>query len=63
MHTQAQQLSSEICFHTIIEGEYKYIVPHSLYNNLQLYLLKFDMISSWYKNLTDADRRNVQISK
>ena len=61
MHFLTQEVSSEVCFHTITEGEYKYVVPHSLYNDLQLYLLRFDLMSSWYKNLDDNDRKNVQI--
>jgi hypothetical protein len=51
---------SELCFHTMNEGEFKYIVPHSLYHKLQLYLLQFDLISNWYKNLADADREKIQ---
>ena len=51
---------SELCFHTMNEGEYNYIVPHSLYQKLQMYLLQFDLISNWYKNLADTDREKIQ---
>jgi hypothetical protein len=61
MHFLTQEISSEVCFHTISEGEYKYVVPHSLYHKLQLYLLKYDLISNWYKNLDDKERKIVQI--
>jgi hypothetical protein len=61
MHFLTQEISSESCFHTISEGEYKYVVPHSLYYKLQLYLLKYDLISGWYKNLDDKERKIVQI--
>jgi hypothetical protein len=57
---QTKEIAPEVCFHTFNEGEFKYIVPHSLYNKLQLYLLQFDVLSSWYKNLTDSDREKIQ---
>jgi len=46
--------------HVIVEAGYKYMIPHYLYKNLQLYLLKYDLMDSWYKQLSDKDCQKVQ---
>ena len=51
---------TELNLLTIIEAGYKYIVPHSYYSNMQLYLLQYDLMSAWYNLLSESDRKRIE---
>ena len=46
--------------HAIIEAGYKYVMPHSLYGKMKLYLVQYVLMSRWYRQLSDDDRQKVQ---
>src|SRR5258706_9590335 len=55
-----QTIKPDSDFHSIIEADYKYIVPHALYSNMQLYLLQHDQVKKWYDQLSKLDREKVR---
>jgi hypothetical protein len=48
--------------HTIIEAGFKYQFPQSLHNDFKNYVLQYDFVSRWYKQLDDKDKNKVNRS-
>ena len=54
------RLNKEAGTFEIIEAGYKYEIPNSLYEDFRDYVLKYDLVSSWYKQLSDAELAMVK---
>jgi hypothetical protein len=48
--------------YTIIESGFKYEFPQSLYTGFKDYILYYDLVSRWYKQLNDEERGMVSRS-
>jgi hypothetical protein len=45
--------------YSIIEAGFKYEFPQSLHAGFRIYILRYDFVSRWYKQLEDNDRNKV----
>jgi hypothetical protein len=45
--------------YSIEEAGFKYEVPESLYESLKRFILQYDFVSRWYKQLNDRDLQKV----
>ena len=44
---------------SIVEAGFKYEIPNSLYNDFKAYIMQYDLVSRWYKQLKDSNRNMV----
>jgi hypothetical protein len=49
----------ETGMHSVIEAGFKYEYPTSLHDNFKLYIFQHNLVSRWYKQLSDEDRDKV----
>ncbi len=49
------QFDQETRLHSIVEAGFKYQFPESLFTDFKSYILRYDLVSRWYKQLSDED--------
>ncbi|UAY53345.1 hypothetical protein [Ferruginibacter albus] len=53
------QYNKEARLHSVIEAGFKYEFPESLHPSFKNYIFRYDLVSRWYKQLSDEDRNKV----
>lgn len=51
--------NEETGLYSIVELGFKYEFPEALYDDFRQYILRYNFVSRWYKQLNDADITKV----
>jgi hypothetical protein len=51
--------NKETGLYSIVEAGFRYEIPESLFDNLKRYIVQHDLVSRWYKQLSNIDLQKV----